>query len=79
MQRSWDALEGKVDAYRFQQIKSLLGIQYKEAVWWRNACVLYFQTFSGKEIPVGLEKPDKTLAYYEQLQFRYAPGIRPRW
>ena len=79
MQRSWDALEGKVDAYRFQQIKSLLGIQYKEAAWWRNACVLYFQTFSGKEIPVGLEKPDKTLEYYEQLQFRYAPGIRPRW
>jgi len=52
MQNSWNALEGKVDADRFAQVKSLLAIQYKEAVWWRNSCVLYFQTFSKKEIPV---------------------------
>jgi len=79
MQRSWDGLEGKIDAERFQQVKSLLTIQHKEAVWWRNACVLYFQTFSGMKIPEGLEKPDKNLEFYENLQFPYAPGIRPRW
>ncbi|HET6542183.1 MAG TPA: alpha-glucuronidase family glycosyl hydrolase [Chryseolinea sp.] len=79
MQNSWNALEGKVDADRFTQVKSLLAIQYKEAVWWRNSCVLYFQTFSKKEIPQGLEKPDKPLSYYESLQFPFAPGIRPRW
>ena len=79
MQNSWNALEGKVDADRFAQVKSLLAIQYKEAVWWRNSCVLYFQTFSKKEIPAGLEKPDKSLTYYESLQFPFAPGIRPRW
>ena len=79
MQNSWNALEGKVDADRFAQVKSLLAIQYKEAVWWRNSCVLYFQTFSKKEIPAGLEKPDKSLSYYESLQFPFAPGIRPRW
>ena len=79
MQRSWDTLGAKVDSNRFQHVKSLLAIQHNEAVWWRNACVLYFQTFSGREIPEGLEKPDKTLEYYESLQFPYAPGIRPRW
>ena len=79
MQNSWNALEGKVDADRFAQVKSLLAIQYKEAVWWRNSCVLYFQTFSKKEIPAGLEKPDKPLSYYESLQFPFAPGIRPKW
>jgi alpha-glucuronidase len=79
MQNSWNALEGKIDADRFAQVKSLLDIQYKEAVWWRNSCVLYFQTFSKKEIPAGLEKPDKTLTYYESLQFPFAPGIRPKW
>jgi alpha-glucuronidase len=31
------------------------------------------------EIPDGLEKPDKTLDYYEQMKFPFAPGIRPRW
>jgi alpha-glucuronidase len=53
----------------------LLTIQQKEAIWWRNACVLYFQTFSRKPIPASLKKPDKTLAYYENLIFPYAPGI----
>ena len=79
MQNSWNALEGKVDADRFAQVKNLLAIQYKEAVWWRNSCVLYFQTFSKKEIPAGLEKPDKPLSYYESLQFPFAPGIKPKW
>jgi alpha-glucuronidase len=79
MQDSWNALEGKVDADRFAQVKSLLAIQKKEAVWWRNSCVLYFQTFSKKEIPAGLERPDKPLSYYESLQFPFAPGIRPKW
>ena len=60
MQNSWNALEGKVDADRFAQVKSLLAIQYKEAVWWRNSCVLYFQTFSKKEIPAGLEIAGQT-------------------
>lgn len=79
MQRTWNVLEGKVDDERFQQLKILLTIQRKEAVWWRNACVLYFQTFSRKEIPAGLEKPDKSLEYYQGLEFPFAPGIRPRW
>ena len=79
MQQAWNTLEGKVDNDRFAQVKSLLNIQYNEAVWWRNSCVLYFQTFSKKEIPAGLARPDKTLNYYEKLQFPFAPGIRPKW
>jgi alpha-glucuronidase len=79
MQQQWDTLEGKIDPDRFAQVKSLMAIQYKEALWWRNACVLYFQSFSNKEIPAGLEKPEKTLEYYEALEFPFAPGIRPRW
>ncbi|HEY9046265.1 MAG TPA: alpha-glucuronidase family glycosyl hydrolase [Ohtaekwangia sp.] len=79
MQQRWNALESKIDRDRFQQVKSLLAIQHQEAIWWRNACVLYFQTFSKKDIPAGLEKPDKSLQYYESLEFPFAPGIRPKW
>jgi alpha-glucuronidase len=74
MQKLWSTLEGKVDDNRYRHVKSLLEIQHNEAIWWRNACVLYFQTFSGKEIPKGLKKPDHSLAYYEALEFPYAPG-----
>jgi alpha-glucuronidase len=42
-------------------------------VWWRNACVLYFQTFSALPIPADLEKPAHTLQYYQSLNFPFAP------
>lgn len=79
MRKIWDSIEGRIDEERFGEVKMLLGIQEKEAVWWRNACVLYFQTFSKMPLPEGFEKPDKTLEYYESLKFPYAPGIKPTW
>jgi alpha-glucuronidase len=52
----------------------LLKIQYKEAKWWRDACLLYFQQFSGKELPDGVEKSTQTLDYFKSLKFPFAPG-----
>ena len=79
MQKAWNGIEGKVDADRFKQVKMLLAIQEQEAVLWRNSCILYFQTFSGKPIPAGVEAPEHALEYYEKLTFPFAPGIRPKW
>jgi alpha-glucuronidase len=79
MQKTWSALEGKIDDERFQQVKMLLAVQYEEALNWRNACVLYFQTFARRPIPPGLEEPSKPLEYYMKLSYPYAPGIRPQW
>jgi alpha-glucuronidase len=75
MQNEWNKLDGMIDEERFNQVKTFLSIQKKEAIWWRNACLLYFQTFSNRPIPEGYEKPDKSLEYYMNLQFKYAPGI----
>jgi alpha-glucuronidase len=75
----WKSVKPAIDAERFQQVESLLQIQKEEAVWWRNACVLYFQSHSRMPIPAGLEKPSHTLGYYQSLEFPYAPGIRPKW
>ncbi|MBI1342218.1 MAG: alpha-glucuronidase [Terrimonas sp.] len=74
MQKIWKELKGKVDRERFNQVNMLLAIQEKEAVWWRDACLSYFQTFSRQPIPEPLEKPKHTLAYYQSLSFPYAPG-----
>ena len=76
MQKTWNSLKGTIDEERWHNEEMMLEIQEQEAVWWRNSCVLYFQEFSGMPIPAGLEKPDKTLKYYESLSFPYAPG---RW
>lgn len=73
MRVAWESLREKIDADIFQHVQSLLKIQEKEAIWWRNACVLYFQTFSRRPIPPGLAPPDKSLEYYQNLSFPYAP------
>lgn len=74
MQREWDTLEAYVDAERFEQVKALLIVQERDAVIWRDSCVLYFQTFSGKPIPAGYEKPKHDLDYYKTLaRTRYVP------
>jgi len=75
----WESLQNYIDEERFEHVKMLLNIQHKEAKWWRDACVLYFQTFSKQQIPAGYEKSNKSLEYYESLRFPYAPGIRPTW
>ncbi len=57
VQRIWDGLEQKVDAERFEDVQAKLKIQAKDAVWWRDACLLYFQTYSKMPIPPTLEQP----------------------
>ncbi len=79
MQKTWESVKEGIDAERFNQVKMLLDIQQKESILWRNSCVLYFQTFSKRPLPAGLEAPDHSLDYYIKLEFPYAPGIRPRW
>jgi alpha-glucuronidase len=75
MRKTWESVSGLIDDERFRHVQALLKIQEKESVWWRNACLLYFQTFSKLPIPPEYERPDKPLEYYMQLKFPYAPGI----
>jgi len=74
MQTVWNRQQSKLDAQRFEQVKMLLNIQHQEAKWWRDACLLYFQSFSRLPIPAPYEQPAKSLDYYKSLQFPYAPG-----
>lgn len=79
MQAQWKTVHGKVDEAIHAHVTSLLAIQYNEATWWRDACLLYFQQFSKQPLPAGVAKPARTLEYYQGLEFPYAPGIRPKW
>ncbi len=74
MQATWRGLEGRVDPERYEQVRAFLAIQEREARWWRDACVLYFQTFSRRALPAGLEPPEHDLAYYRSIRSRYVPG-----
>ena len=71
MRKLWDSMEGKIDAERFNHVKQLLKVQEDEAIWWRDGCVLYFQTFSKRPIPSQHEHPQHTLEYYKRIPFPY--------
>jgi alpha-glucuronidase len=74
MQNVWKNMEKYVDPERYNHVRMLLNIQEEEAVWWRDACLLYFRTFSKMPLPANYEKPQHTLEYYQNLNFPYAPG-----
>ena len=74
MQNVWNNTKQYVDEERFKEVQMLLEIQHKEAKWWWDACLLYFQQYSKKELPLGVEKPTQSLDYFKSLKFPFAPG-----
>jgi alpha-glucuronidase len=75
MQVTWSQLAGLIDSERHEQVAAFLAIQEKEARWWRDACVLYFQTFSGRPLPEGYESPERTLDELMETETKHVPGI----
>jgi alpha-glucuronidase len=64
----WDAMQPYVDAQRFSEVQRKLRIQARDSEWWRDACLLYFQTFSHRPIPQDVEHPVHNLD--EMMKFR---------
>lgn len=71
MQSTWNSMEEKIDRERFEHVKSLLELQKNEAIWWRDACILFFQGYSGLPIPAKYEQPKHSLEYYKSIPFPY--------
>lgn len=67
-QKVWDRMEPYVDSERFRHVQSRLRIQSRDAVWWKDACLLYFQTFSGMPIPYDIERPVHELEELKQIK-----------
>jgi alpha-glucuronidase len=63
--REWDSLKDVIDPERHEAVAKKLAIQERDAIWWRDSVLLYFQTFSKKPLPSGVEKPAFTLDRYK--------------
>jgi len=74
MRETWRTLDGTIDAERYAQVAAFLAIQQKEAQWWRDASIAYFQHINGRALPEGYAPPAHPLDYYKALTFPYAPG-----
>jgi alpha-glucuronidase len=75
MRATWEAVEPLVDARRHRHVRELLAIQEREARWWRDACVLYFQTFARRPIPRDCAPPTMTLDECMRIRPRHVPGV----
>ena len=67
-QKIWDKAEPFIDAQRFTEVQSKLRIQARDAVWWKDACLLYFQTFSKRPIPYDIERPVHNLEDLKKIK-----------
>jgi alpha-glucuronidase len=74
LRATWAQLEGRIDAQRHAQTSTFLAIQEKEAQWWRDASLAYWQSLNGLPLPTGYTPPPQSLAYYQSLSFPEAPG-----
>ena len=74
MRRSWQALAPYVDPQRHSEGAAFLAIQEREARWWRDASIAYFQGISSRPLPAGEAPPAHSLEYYKALSFPDAPG-----
>ena len=57
--KTWQGLKPYVAPALWEEADRKLLIQANDGRWWRDACVGYFQTFSGRPLPAGVE-PLKT-------------------
>lgn len=74
MRQTWSGLAAYVDPERFAEVTRFLAIQQREAQWWRDASIAYFQTLSKRPLPPGVAPPAHTLAEYEAVCFPFTPG-----
>ena len=67
---TWESVEKYVDPYRYGQVHEKLIRQAKDAIWWRDALMLYFQQYSKMEIPADCTKPQHTLDELRSFRLR---------
>lgn len=55
---TWDTVKPFVSKTVWKKVQQRLVIQEADARWWRDACVQYFQTFSGMPVPADVAAPE---------------------
>lgn len=65
---TWKDMLPYVDAERHASVAHRFDIQASDAVWWKDACLEYFRTFSHMKYPAGVEKPRFSLKKLKKVK-----------
>ncbi len=60
-QRQWDAAAPYIDGALYADVRRRLMAQARDARWWKDACLLYFQQYSKMPLPADVTAPEHTL------------------
>ncbi|MCD8281669.1 MAG: alpha-glucuronidase, partial [Prevotella sp.] len=60
-QMLWSGVAPYVGEAADREVRTMLTTQLRDAVWWRDACLLYFGQFSRLPLPEETEAPVHTL------------------
>lgn len=74
MAAKWASLATAIDPQRHAAVSADLAIQRKDARWWRDASLAYWQSLNGLPLPPGTAPPAEALRAYRQRAFPDAPG-----
>ena len=66
MQREWAAVKPAIDSETFADVSARLATQQREAIWWRDAWVLYLQSFAKQPVPAPFKQPEQSLEAVKQ-------------
>lgn len=61
MQALWAQAEPHIDAELFASVQACLDCQLKDAIWWKDGMLLYFQSFNHLPWPEGVEPAEHQL------------------
>ena len=61
MQQEWAQVKPALDPAIHADVAARLVTQQREAIWWRDAWVLYLQSFSKQPVPAPFKQPEQTL------------------
>ncbi len=70
LQRQWNSLEGAIDPEIFHDVQVRLMTQTRDAEWWKDGCLLYFQSLHKLPFPDFLEPPVHTLDECKNARLR---------
>ncbi|WP_033927298.1 alpha-glucuronidase family glycosyl hydrolase [Sphingomonas sp. 35-24ZXX] len=74
MRQQWATLKPRIDAERWTKTDAFLGVQQREAQWWRDASLAYWMSLNGLPLPQGAAAPQHDLDWYKRQSFPFAPG-----
>lgn len=60
-QRTWQSAKPYINPTLFADVEQRLMTQARDAQWWKDACILYFQQFSNMPFPAEFAPPVHTL------------------